>query len=128
MSTDLITENRIGAENPGTTSVARCADGNGTLTALFFSDVNVDIARAKAICSRCSLATSCLNGALERLEPWGVWGGQLVENGRVIAERRPRGRPAVIPRPITVIDEDRSIRTISDPSEQREYEVAIRVA
>ena len=29
---------------------ARCADGNGTLTPLFFSDENIDIARAKAIC------------------------------------------------------------------------------
>ena len=26
---------------------ARCADGNGTLTPLFFSDENIDIARAK---------------------------------------------------------------------------------
>ena len=107
---------------------ARCADGNGTLTALFFSDINVDIARAKAICSRCTLAGSCLEAALERDEPWGVWGGQLIENGRVVAERRPRGRPAVIPRPITVIDEDRTIRTITDASEQGEFEVAIRVA
>ena len=110
------------------TGTARCADGNGTLTELFFSDLNVDIARAKAICSRCSLANSCLLGALEREEPWGVWGGELIENGRIIAERRPRGRPAVIPRPITVIDEDRTIRTIANVSEQREFEVAIRVA
>lgn len=107
---------------------ARCADGNGTLTELFFSDLNVDIARAKAICSRCTLAASCLRDALDREEPWGVWGGQLLENGRIIGERRPRGRPAVIPRPITVIDEDRTIRTIANVSEQREFEVAIRVA
>ena len=110
------------------TGTARCADGNGTLTELFFSDLYVDIARAKAICSRCSLSNSCLLGALEREEPWGVWGGELIENGRIIAERRPRGRPAVIPRPITVIDEDRTIRTIANVSEQREFEVAIRVA
>jgi WhiB family redox-sensing transcriptional regulator len=54
---------------------ARCADGNGTLTPLFFSDENIDIARAKAICARCALSTSCLDSALEREEPWGVWGG-----------------------------------------------------
>ena len=54
---------------------ARCADGNGTLTPLFFSDENIDIARAKAICTRCALSASCLDGALEREEPWGVWGG-----------------------------------------------------
>jgi hypothetical protein len=110
------------------TSSARCADGNGTLTALFFSDVNVDIARAKAICRRCSLAASCLDGALEREEPWGVWGGELIESGRVIADRRPRGRPSVLPKPILVIDEDRTLRTITDVSEQRPFEVAIRVA
>jgi Transcription factor WhiB len=125
MNTDTIIDNPA---TPAGQPAARCADGNGTLTALFFSDLNVDIARAKAICTRCSLAGPCLEGALERLEPWGVWGGQLVENGRVVAERRPRGRPAVIPRPITVIDEDRTIRTIASVSEQKEFEVAIRVA
>ncbi len=33
----------------------RCADGHGTLTPLFFSDDVIDIARAKAICAKCSL-------------------------------------------------------------------------
>jgi hypothetical protein len=26
----------------------------------------------------------CLEGALERREPWGVWGGQLLVDGRVL--------------------------------------------
>jgi len=107
---------------------ARCADGNGTLTPLFFSDVNVDIARAKAICRRCPLTASCLQGAIEREEPWGVWGGELIEGGRIIADRRPRGRPSVLPKPILVIDEDHTLRTISDVSQQRPFEVAVRVA
>lgn len=107
---------------------ARCADGNGTLTPLFFSDENIDIARAKAICARCALSTSCLEGALEREEPWGVWGGELIENGRIVVDRRPRGRPSVLPKPILVIDEDRTIRSISSVSDQRSYEIAIRVA
>ncbi len=110
------------------TSSARCADGNGTLTPLFFSDDNVDIARAKAICARCRLRSSCLDDALERLEPWGVWGGELIEDGRIVADRRPRGRPSVLPRPIFVLDEDRTIRSITDPSERRVGEVVIRVA
>ena len=109
-------------------ATARCADGSGTLTPLFFSDDNVDIARAKAICARCSLRTSCLEEALERLEPWGVWGGELIDNGRIVADRRPRGRPSRIPRPIWVLDEDRSIRAIADLSELQSHEVAIRVA
>ena len=84
---------------------ARCADGNGTLTHLFFSDDAIDVARAKAICSKCRLTASCLDGALERAEPWGVWGGELVENGRVVVNKRPRGRPPKHPRPLIVIDE-----------------------
>ena len=35
----------------------RCADGNGTLTPLFFSDDVIDIARAKAICAKCPLSS-----------------------------------------------------------------------
>lgn len=108
--------------------VARCGDGHGTLTPLFFSDELVDIARAKAICARCTLRGPCLSGALERIEPWGVWGGELLENGRVVHDKKPRGRPAVLPRPTLVIDEDRKIRAITDLSDMDDFEVAIRVA
>jgi WhiB family redox-sensing transcriptional regulator len=85
--------------------VARCADGNGTLTALFFSDNVHDIARAKAMCGLCPLRESCLRGALEREEPWGVWGGELLSGGRIIANKRPCGRPPKRPRPELVYDE-----------------------
>lgn len=84
---------------------ARCADGNGTLTHLFFSDDTLSTARAKAICGRCKLAESCLEGALARAEPWGVWGGELIENGRIVVNKRPRGRPPKHPRPIVHVDE-----------------------
>ncbi len=90
---------------PARTAKARCADGNGTLTHLFFSDTPLNIGRAKAICSKCTLAASCLEGAIERAEPWGVWGGELIENGRVIINKRPRGRPPKHPRPVVIIDE-----------------------
>lgn len=83
----------------------RCADGHGTLTHLFFSDNSLDTARAKAICGKCTLAADCLAGAIDRAEPWGVWGGELVENGRIVANKRPRGRPPKHPRPVTVIEE-----------------------
>jgi len=56
------------------TPVARCADGHGTMVGLFFSDNIIDIARAKAMCGLCPLKASCLADALEREEPWGVWG------------------------------------------------------
>lgn len=86
-------------------TLPRCADGHGTLTPLFFSDDLVDIGRAKAICGKCELAASCLSGALEREEPWGVWGGELLLSGRIVTNKRPCGRPPKVPRPELVIDE-----------------------
>ena len=44
-------------------------------------------------------------GRLERQEPWGVWGGQLLLNGRIVTNKRPRGRPPKRPRPELVVDE-----------------------
>ena len=88
-----------------TVPVARCADGNGTLTPLFFSDHILDIARAKAVCSRCALAESCLGDAIEREEPWGVWGGELLSGGRIVVNKRAGGRPPKIPRPPLIVDE-----------------------
>jgi WhiB family redox-sensing transcriptional regulator len=74
-------------------SEARCRIGDDGLTELFFSDQIPDIAEAKAICAECSLIERCLDGALERQEPWGVWGGQLFANGKILAQKRRRGRP-----------------------------------
>jgi WhiB family redox-sensing transcriptional regulator len=84
---------------------ARCSDGRGSFTRLFFSDDPVELARAKAICSRCVLRAPCLAGALERQEMWGVWGGEILIDGQIVAERRRRGRPPVHPRPPIVVDE-----------------------
>ena len=70
-----------------------CNDGTGNLVALFFSEQLDDIRRAKAICAECPVREACLEGALARREPWGVWGGQLFLNGKVLAFKRPRGRP-----------------------------------
>jgi WhiB family redox-sensing transcriptional regulator len=78
---------------------ARCRDGAGTMTALFFSEQIDDIARAKAVCAMCPVIDACLAGARERREPWGVWGGQLFLNGHILAQKRKRGRPPKNPRP-----------------------------
>lgn len=72
---------------------AACSTPNGTMTTLFFSDDPVLIARAKHICQGCPLRVECLAGAIERREPSGVWGAQLISNGRIIAYKRRRGRP-----------------------------------
>lgn len=84
---------------------ARCADGEGTLTRLFFSDGAIDIARAKAICRRCALRDECLSAALERSEHYGVWGGQLLMDGVIVEDRPRRGRPPKSPRPVLEVDE-----------------------
>jgi WhiB family redox-sensing transcriptional regulator len=60
---------------------------------LFFSEDPAGLRLAKALCGHCPVRAACLAGALQRGEPWGVWGGELFENGQVIAEKRPRGRP-----------------------------------
>ena len=52
-----------------------------------------DVEHAKSLCQGCPVQAMCLDGALERREPWGVWGGELFLQGVVIPRKRPRGRP-----------------------------------
>ena len=74
-------------------ALARCATGTGALIDLFFSEQIDDINRAKAFCLGCEVRDECLEAAADRGEPWGVWGGELFLNGKVLAEKRRRGRP-----------------------------------
>jgi WhiB family redox-sensing transcriptional regulator len=60
---------------------------------LWFAERPDDVALAQELCGGCALRTACLAGALERREPWGVWGGELFERGRVVARKRRPGRP-----------------------------------
>jgi WhiB family transcriptional regulator, redox-sensing transcriptional regulator len=60
---------------------------------LFFAESPQDVETAKAMCQGCPARIACLTGALERREPWGVWGGQLFLRGEVVPRKRPRGRP-----------------------------------
>jgi WhiB family redox-sensing transcriptional regulator len=60
---------------------------------LFFAESPADVERAKAMCLDCPIRLSCLAGALERREPWGVWGGEYFERGSIVPRKRPRGRP-----------------------------------
>lgn len=60
---------------------------------LFFSERPADLEAAKTLCGHCPLQRECLEGALARREPWGVWGGSIFQAGEIIALKRPRGRP-----------------------------------
>lgn len=60
---------------------------------LWFAESPGDVEYAKALCQACPVQSLCLDGALARREPWGVWGGELFLQGAVIPRKRPRGRP-----------------------------------
>jgi WhiB family redox-sensing transcriptional regulator len=60
---------------------------------LFFAESSDDVTRAKALCRECPVRAACLAAAVDRGEPWGVWGGELFLNGVVVPGKRGRGRP-----------------------------------
>jgi WhiB family redox-sensing transcriptional regulator len=84
---------------------ARCADSSSALVDLFFSEQIDDILRAKAFCQECPVREACLAAAVERREPWGVWGGELFANGKILAQKRRRGRPPKVARPEPALEE-----------------------
>jgi WhiB family redox-sensing transcriptional regulator len=83
-------------ENPGTPEL----DAFGALLPcrsfdpeLFFAESPADVEYAKSLCTDCPVRRACLSGAIDRQEPWGVWGGELFVQGIVVPRKRPRGRP-----------------------------------
>jgi WhiB family transcriptional regulator, redox-sensing transcriptional regulator len=60
---------------------------------LFFAESPDDVVRAKALCHICPVQSACLAGALQRGEPYGVWGGALFLRGAITASKKARGRP-----------------------------------
>jgi WhiB family redox-sensing transcriptional regulator len=60
---------------------------------LFFAESPQHVEQAKAMCRGCGARLACLAGALERREPSGVWGGELLVRGAIVPGKRPRGRP-----------------------------------
>jgi WhiB family transcriptional regulator, redox-sensing transcriptional regulator len=60
---------------------------------LWFAEAPADLERAKTLCAGCPVRRQCLAAALERAEPWGVWGGEIFERGSIVNRKRPRGRP-----------------------------------
>lgn len=64
-----------------------------TAPELWFAASPEGLELAKSLCADCPLRTMCLEGALEQREPWGVWGGEIFDQGRVIDRKRAPGRP-----------------------------------
>ena len=60
---------------------------------LWFAESPDDVELAKTLCGSCPVRNACLASALGREEPWGVWGGELIVHGAIVARKRPRGRP-----------------------------------
>jgi WhiB family redox-sensing transcriptional regulator len=76
---------------PGAGLDLPCRSGDADL---WFAEAPKELERAKALCAACPIKAECLAGALQRGEPWGVWGGEIFERGAVIPRKRPRGRPS----------------------------------
>ncbi|PFG33853.1 WhiB family transcriptional regulator [Sanguibacter antarcticus] len=73
--------------------VARMAPCRSNDPELWFAEQPARIDEAKALCRECPLMVGCLTGAIDRAEPWGVWGGEVFVDGVVVARKRGRGRP-----------------------------------
>ena len=80
-------------QQPAWQALARCSNGTGSMLELFFSEQIDDINAAKTFCLERPVREPCFEGAVVRHEPWGVWGGQLFLNGKVLPQKRKRGRP-----------------------------------
>lgn len=72
------------------TALTPCRENDAEL---WFAESPADVEFAKALCQTCPIRGACLAGAIERREPWGVWGGELFIAGVVVPRKRPRGRP-----------------------------------
>ena len=75
---------------------------------VFFSEAPGKIAHAKSICAECPIREWCLEGALKRREPCGVWGGELLRDGHVVTYRKRHPRhQQVRAQPISPVNTNR---------------------
>lgn len=85
----VVTVRQVAPTTIGTGTEFPCADDPD----LFFAESPDDVELAKSLCGGCQFRASCLAGAIERREPWGVWGGELFLRGEIVPRKRARGRP-----------------------------------
>ena len=90
---------RPGASITPQADTAPASDGNATPCRtndpdLWFSDDAADIASAKRACTGCPRLAACLEGSLDRDEPFGIWGGLTAKERRRVLTRNSRRLPA----------------------------------
>ena len=82
---------------PSTSADHRTVEGwylrgacRGLESSSFYPDPaeEADVARALAVCDRCEVRSDCLDQALFRREPTGIWGGTTERDRRRILRRR----------------------------------------
>lgn len=57
---------------------------------LFFPEVGERNPAAKAVCGRCAVREECLAVALDRREPYGIWGGLSADERKKLRTRQRR--------------------------------------
>ncbi|HZZ50384.1 MAG TPA: WhiB family transcriptional regulator [Pseudonocardia sp.] len=85
---------------------------------LWFAERPAQLNEARALCANCPIRQACLEGALQRLEPWGVWGGEIVHEGVVLAYKRGRGRPS---------NSDRALGLVTRIADHRRQDPAVEM-
>jgi WhiB family transcriptional regulator, redox-sensing transcriptional regulator len=89
---------------------------------LFFPDKGGSSKRAKAVCMACPVRMSCLDGAVERFERFGVWGG--LTDRELRAERRRRRAAAGLPPDLEDDLDDELDQLVDDEHDEQMSEVA----
>jgi hypothetical protein len=52
----------------------------------WFDGTALETALAILLCQGCPIRQNCLNGALERGESYGIWGGRIITHGKILSE------------------------------------------
>ena len=81
-------------------SRAACGELDLDQLDLFFVEAGRTISSATvSLCQQCPVRRECLDTAVANREPAGVWGGHLFVDGRIVLQKRRRGRPPRQARP-----------------------------